>query len=327
MKAWITLGFALLMTTLVFGQLPRITVSGNQFVTPDGSKVVFRGYNTSDPAKLKSQGHWNASYFDEIKNWGGTIVRFPVHPDQWRTLGAKNYLKVLDEGIQLASDRGMYVIIDWHSIGNLLTEQFYKEGYLTNIDETKKFWKTIAKRYGNQPVVAFYELFNEPTTNGGKLGVANWNDWKKLNEDLIDIIQGKGGKGISLVAGFNWAYDLSDAYEHPIDKPNVAYVSHPYPQKRPQPWAPSWTADWGKMKEKAPVILTEIGFAGEEEKGAHIPVISDESYGTAISAYCQEHDISFVVWVFDAEWAPGLFQNWEYLPTRHGAFFKKELSH
>mgnify|MGYP002651858345 CR=1 FL=1 len=327
MKTALT-AFALFLASLsAFAQMERISVSGNQFVKPDGSSVVFRGYNTSDPAKLEEQGKWRADYFDELQSWGAQIVRFPVHPSRWEALGKSKYLELLDHGIRLAEERSMYVIIDWHSIGNLLEEKFYKPSYNTSLDQTKEFWKIISKRYGENPTVAFYELFNEPTAQNGQLGDASWDDWKLLNEGLIDIIQNEGGLGICLVAGFNWAYDLTAAYEAPIARQNVAYVSHPYPQKRPKPWESQWTADWGKMKEKAPVILTEIGFSGAEEKGAHIPVISDESYGKAISEYCAANDISFVVWVFDAEWSPSLFTNWDYLPSRHGAFFKKELTH
>ncbi len=325
MKTCITLICSLLIIS-VSAQLPRLEVQANQFVNDKGETIILRGYNTSDPAKLNEQGHWNNSYFDEISKWGANVVRFPVHPPNWRKLGTKAYLNLLDEGIKMAAERNLYVIIDWHSIGNLLSDQFYKESYITSRSETLSFWKTIAKRYGNNPVVAFYELFNEPTTKGGELGSANWTDWKSFNEEVIQLIQSKGGKGISLVAGHNWAYDLSEAYENPIDLENVAYVSHPYPQKRPKPWEDQWTADWGKMKEKAPVILTEIGFAGEEEKGAHVPVISDESYGRSITEYCNDKEISYVVWVFDAEWAPGLFSNWNYEPTRHGVFFKQEMT-
>lgn len=322
-----SLGALLLFASvLCFSQMSRISVSGNQFVDEEGQKVIFEGYNTSDPAKLAAQDKWDEEYFAEIKKWGANIVRFPVHPSRWRELGEDDYLKLLDRGIELAAGQSMYVIIDWHSIGNLKSELFYRKSYETTTKETFEFWATIAQRYGSNPTVAFYEIYNEPTTNQGKLGVAAWADWKAFNEETITIIRANEGKGVPLVAGFNWAYDLTEAYDNPINAEGIGYVSHAYPQKRPQPWAENWTNDWGKMKEKAPVILTEIGFAGAEEKGAHIPVISDESYGEAITAYCRERDISYVVWVFDAEWSPSLFSNWEYKPTRHGKFFKESMT-
>ncbi|RED94097.1 glycoside hydrolase family 5 protein [Marinoscillum furvescens] len=308
-----------------YGQLSRLSISGNQFVDESGQTVVLRGVSTSDPDKLEKEGHWDAGYFDEIKRWGANVVRFPVHPRAWQARGAEAYLQLLDEGVRLCTERSLYVIIDWHSIGNLQSELFFKPGYETTRKETFTFWQTIAQRYGDNPTVAFYELFNEPTTNGGKLGIANWEGWKALNEEMITIIRSHGATGIPLVAGFNWAYDLTAAYENPIDRQGIGYVSHPYPQKRPQPWENAWTEDWGLIKEKYPVILTEIGFSLANEKGAHIPVISDETYGEAITTYCDEREISYVAWVFDPLWSPMLFSDWDYTPTTQGAFFKRHF--
>jgi aryl-phospho-beta-D-glucosidase BglC (GH1 family) len=33
--------------------------------------------------------------------------------------GKEEYIKTLDQGVQWAGEQGLYVIIDWHSIGNL----------------------------------------------------------------------------------------------------------------------------------------------------------------------------------------------------------------
>lgn len=306
-------------------QMSRIQVQGNQFVNEGGQTIVLRGLNTSDPDKLATEGHWNKAYFQEMKNWGATVVRFPIHPTAWKKRGKKDYLRLLDKGIDWATELGMYVIMDWHSIGNLKEEKYQAPMYQTTMKETLKFWKTIAKKYGNHPTVAFYELYNEPTLYGGKLGACSWDEWKVMMEAIIQKIRKKGGKGVPLVAGFNWAYDLTKAWEHPIDAEGIGYVSHPYPQKREAPWAEKWTADWGKMKAKYPLILTEVGFCEEGARGAHIPVISDESYGEAITAYCDKKDISYVVWVFDPDWSPMLFLNWEFAPTRQGRYFKQKL--
>ncbi|GAB3499937.1 hypothetical protein GCM10027341_24250 [Spirosoma knui] len=56
-----------------------------------------------------------------------------------------------------------------------------------------------------------------------------------------------------------------------------------------------------------------------------MPVISDESYGDAITKYCDTNGISYVVWVFDPQWAPMLFTDWNYTPTRQGKYFKKVM--
>ena len=218
--------------------LSRISVQGNQFVDQEGNKVVLRGLNTSDPDKLEKDGHWNQSYFAEMAEWGATVVRFPIHPPRVRERGQEAYFQLLDQGIEWAGQLGMYVILDWHSIGNLRSQLFQHEIYETDLKETYEFWRAVAKRYGNNPTVAFYELFNEPTTFLGQLGLCSWEQWKAIMEEIIVIIRANGGQGVPLVAGFNWAYDLSPVRFQPIAAEGIAYVSHPYPQKRSAPWLP-----------------------------------------------------------------------------------------
>jgi hypothetical protein len=323
-----TLLLFLLFTQLAFSQAPvvkRIQVKGNQFVAENGDTFAFRGLNTSDPDKLSSEGHWNEAYFDEIQKWGANIVRFPVHPAAWRKRGKEAYLQLLDQGVQWAKARNLYVIVDWHSIGNLRSELYQDQMYETTTKETFEFWRTMAKHYKDEPTVAFFELFNEPTVYNGQLGVCSWQQWRELMEETITIIRAHGCRAIPLVAGFNWAYDLTPVATDPIRAEGIAYVSHPYPMKRAKPWEAQWTQDWGFVAEKYPLVLTEIGFCGADDEGAHIPVISDESYGDAITAYCAEKGISYVVWVFDPQWDPGLFLDWKFTPTRQGRYFKAAL--
>ena len=110
---------ASLLCPAVFAQLSRIGVKGNQFITADSKPIIFRGLDTSDAEKLERNGHWNKEYLAVAKSWGANIVRFPVHPAAWRLRGKDNYFKLLDQGVAWARELGLYVIIDWHSIGNL----------------------------------------------------------------------------------------------------------------------------------------------------------------------------------------------------------------
>ncbi|MGB6151316.1 MAG: glycoside hydrolase family 5 protein [Pricia sp.] len=323
--------FSLFSLFLIFSNISaqefpsRISVKESEFVTETGNKIIFRGMSSSDPDKLDREGIWTKGYFDEIKNWGANLVRFPIHPERYKKRGKEAYFKLLDKGIQWASEAGLYVIIDWHSIGNLKTGLFQAEMYDTDLKETFKFWREIAIRYGDNTTVAFYELFNEPTSAQNKFGTLNWEEWKEINLETIEIVRANGGKGIPLIAGFNWAYDLTSVRTDPLEVEGIAYVSHPYPQKREKPWEEKWIKDWGFVKEKYPLILTELGFCGPEDPGAHIPVISDESYADAITNYCDERGISYVVWVFDKQWAPRLYVDENYTPSRQGRYFKKKL--
>lgn len=304
---------------------PRISVQGNRFVDPAGETVVFRGFSVADPDRLERIGQWNRGLFEEARRWNANVVRLPVHPRAWRARGPEAYLALLDQGIAWAEDVGLYVIVDWHSIGNLQTGLFQSDGYNTSRTETLRFWKAIAERYGKRPSVAFYELFNEPTTYHGTLGRATWSEHKAFMEEIIHVIRAHDAPGIPLVAGFNWAYDLTEAGADPIDAPDVAYVTHPYPQKREPPWEPQWQEDWGFLADRYPIVASEFGFMSADGRGAHVPVIADEAYGEAIIDFFEERGISWIAWVFDPLWSPQLIADWDFTPTVQGGFFKRKM--
>jgi endoglucanase len=313
-------------------QLSHISVQGNHFMTADGQTIIFRGLDTSDPDKLQRNDEWNKHYFEVAKSWGANIVRFPVHPAAWRIHGKAGYLKLLDQGVKWAGEEGMYVIIDWHSIGNLYQGKFFPASselypttaYDTTKEETFDFWRTMARHYHGNNTVAFFELFNEPTTTPN-LGTCTWPEWKKLMEELIRTIRANGGTAVPLVAGFNFAYDLTPVATDPIDAKGIGYVAHPYPMKAKQPWDENWTHDWGFVADKYPMILTEIGFQPADEPGGYNPITGDETYGKAITSYCARRGISYTVWCFDPQWSPCLIKDWNFTPTRAGAFFKKAI--
>ncbi|MDX1675926.1 MAG: cellulase family glycosylhydrolase, partial [Longimicrobiales bacterium] len=214
---------------------------------------------------------------------------------------------------------------DWHTIGNPVTELFQSDGYNTTRTETLRFWKAIAERYGDRPAVAFYELWNEPTRYNGTLGRATWAEHKAFMEEIIYVIRAHDAVGIPLVAGFNWAYDLTEVAADPIDFPAVGYVTHPYPMKRPEPWEEHWQEDWGFLAERYPVIATELGFMSEDGPGAHVPVIADVDYGERIVDFMEARGISWVAWVFDPVWSPQMIESWDFEPTLQGRFFRERM--
>lgn len=305
--------------------LPWVKVKGKHFVTESGEIITFKALDASDPDKLDKDGHWDAEYFQQIKSWNANAVRFPIHPRAWRERGPESYITLLDKGIELARKEGLYVILDWHSIGNLRSELYQHPMYYTTQKETFEFWIAMAKRYGNNSNVALFELFNEPTLGGGKHGTCSWSQWKDIMEELIIVIRAHGAKNVPLVAGFNWAYFLTDVIENPIDAAGIAYVSHPYPMKRERPWEAKWEADFGHVADTYPVILTEIGYCGPDAEGAHIPVISDAGYVDAILDYAAKKGISYCVWVFDPDWSPMLLKDWDYNLTAPGKVWKEAM--
>jgi len=301
-------------------QLPLIHVDKNKFVDASGNTILFRGLSISDPDKIEHQGHWNKHHFEEVKKMGAMLVRIPVHPVAWRERTPSKYLQLLDSAADWCTDLGMYIIIDWHTIGNLKMELFQDPMYNTTQKETYEFWQTIAKHFSGNNTVAFYELFNEPTTYRGQLGSISWSEWKKMMEDIIHLIRSFDAETIPLVAGFDWAYDLTPLREEPINADNIGYVTHPYPFKRQEPWPPKWEEDFGFAAGNYPIIATEIGF--DVRRGDTIGV---NHYGYQITKYLESRGIGWMAWVFDPEWGPAMLKSWNYDLTTCGEFFKQAM--
>ncbi|HEY9153802.1 MAG TPA: cellulase family glycosylhydrolase [Opitutaceae bacterium] len=301
--------------------LPRLHVEGNRFAGPDGKPVLLRGVSIADPDLLEYTGHWNLELFRQLKEFGANVVRLPVHPAAWRARTPQKYVELIDQAAEWCASLGMYVIVDWHSIGNLNSDLFQNPMYNTSRAETFNFWKTIAERYAHHSAVAFFELYNEPTTFRGRLGRVEWSQWRAINEDLIALIRGYQAEGIPLVAGFDWAYDLTPIIEDPIRAAGIGYVTHPYPHKRTQPWEPKWQEDFAFAAHSYPLIATEIGF--DLKPGE---VVNDDHYGNRITRFLESREISWLAWVYDPAWGPQILKSWDgYQLTGAGEFFKQAL--
>jgi hypothetical protein len=316
-------------------KMPLISVRGNKFVDPDGNPVLFRGLAISDPDKLEMQGHWSKAHFLKVKELGAKLVRIPIHPVAWRERTPAEYLKLLDQAVGWCTELDLYVMLDWHSIGNLEMEVFQDPMYVTTKQETYDFWRTVSRHYAGHNTVVFFELFNEPTTYREQLGPVSWDDWKKIVMNEITLIRANNPQAIPVVAGFDWAYDLTPLRLSPIAAEGIAYAVHPYANKRPQPWESKWEEDFGFAAEKYPVIATEFGgFARPPSTNG--PPASAEStgrgnrtnpaYGPAIFKYLEGKGISWTVWCFDPEWGPTLIRNWSYELTPSGEFAKAAMN-
>jgi len=302
-------------------KLPLIKVAGNKFVNGLGDTVLFRGTAIADPDKLDQEKLWDKRIFVRAKEFGATLIRIPVHPVPWRIRTPEKYIKLLDQAVDWCTELKMYIIIDWHSIGNLGMELFQDPMYYTTRQETYEFWRTIAMHYKGNNTVAFYELFNEPTLASGRLVSMSWSEWKKINENIIHLIRSYDTERIPLVAGLDWAYDLTPILIEPIEAEGIGYVSHPYEHKRKRPFEPKWDEAFGFAADRYPVVASEFGFTfGTREYE------DNGEYGKEIISYLEERGISWVCWVFDPEWQPRLVESWSpFKLTKSGEYFKQAM--
>ena len=141
---------------------------------------------------------------------------------------------------------------------------------------------------------------------------------------LIVIVRSYNAQAIPLVAGFDWAYDLTPLRLSPIGAEGVGYVTHPHANKRPQPWEPKWEEDFGFAAAKYPIVATEFGgFPPPRQSAAG--AAPQTPYGPSIIKYLEGKGISWLVWCFDPEWGPTLINDWDYTLSPSGEFAKQAM--
>src|SRR5690606_3337151 len=115
MKEKSTILVILILLMAVMGaeskNLPALMVNGNVFADEKGNVVRVEGVSIADTDKHEREDQWSRMIFKEAADWGN-VVRFPIHPNTWRYRGSKEYLKLLDQGVEWAAKNDMYVIID-----------------------------------------------------------------------------------------------------------------------------------------------------------------------------------------------------------------------
>jgi len=196
-----------------------LQVKGNRLTDQYGNQVQLKGISTHGLSWYPQ--YVNEDFFRQMRDeWNVEIVRLAMYTAEYNGYctgdeGNKQTLKnVVSEGVNHATNLGMYVIIDWHilSDGNPLT---YKE-------EAKKFFAEMAERYQGYDNV-IYEICNEP--NGG----ASWSDIKNYANEVIPVIREKDKDAVILVGTPNWSQFVNEAAADPITGyDNLMYVLHFY---------------------------------------------------------------------------------------------------
>lgn len=300
----------------VFGKLSLLRTKGNRISNDLNESIVFKGVMIPDPSVLYSTNRLNKALFQGIQNTGANIVRLPVHPDLW--MRDESYLeKYIVPAVEWANDLNMYVIIDWHYIGNIVTG--HSKGMtvtdMTLMDLSENFWTVITNRFMDNPGVIF-ELCNEPAD-------ITPEQWSGAAEKLINIIRSKGAKQLIIVGGVQYAQDLSWIAKTKINDANIVYASHIYPAHGKENWD-HW---FGTMSESKPVLITEWGYMDENRNSTEQKYLvgDKETYGMPFLNYLSKRRIGWVACWYDDTWEPEILTKGGLGYTNFGQFVIDEL--
>lgn len=201
-----------IVTTVPTG---RLQVSGTKLTDESGNIIQLRGVSTHGISWFPDYVNYDA--FATLKNdWGANVVRIAMYPEEYNGYlsgGDKAALKqIIDNGVNYATQLGMYVIIDWHVLNYAPSR---------HTQEACDFFAEMASKYSGHDNV-IYEICNEPVG-------ADWNsDIKPYAETVIGTIRQFDDHALILVGTNTWSQDVDSVVGNTLDDGNVMYVAHFY---------------------------------------------------------------------------------------------------
>lgn len=260
------------VTTIPTGALH---VSGTKLVDASGNIVQLRGVSTHGISWFPK--YVNSDAFSTLKNdWGANVVRLAMYPREYNgylTGGNKDSLKkTIDDGVNCATQLGMYVIIDWHVLN-------YAPSELTQ--EACEFFAEMASKYSGHDNV-IYEICNEPVG-------ADWNsNIKPYAETVISTIRQYDDHAVILVGTNTWSQDVDAVIGNTLDDDNVMYVAHFYAATHKDNIRNKVSA---ALNAGVPIFVSECSICDASGNGG----IDYDSANTWLD-FMNSNQISFIAW-------------------------------
>jgi endoglucanase len=192
----------------------RLGVADGRLIDEAGSPVQLRGMST---AGLQWFGGVvdRAAFAALAKDWKCDVVRLALYVGENGYAARADLKDLVKKGVDLATELGLYVIIDWHVLNPGDPTHPVYSGALA-------FFEEMAAAYGSRANV-IYEIMNEP--NGG----VTWEGGlKSYAEDLVAAIRAIDPDNLILIGSGTWSQDVDQAAADPVDGTNLMYTAHFY---------------------------------------------------------------------------------------------------
>lgn len=254
----------------------KLSVNGTQLVDKNGNAFQLCGISTHGLGWFPE--YVNKDSFTTLRDdFGANVVRLAMYTAEgagYCTGGDRTALKkCVTDGVEYASELGMYVIIDWHILHDL-DPNVYK-------DDAKDFFTEMSKKYADYDNV-IYEICNEP--NGG----TEWSAIKKYADEIIPIIRANDSDAIIIVGTPNWSQNVDEAVKDPIKGDNIMYAVHFYADTHKD-----WLRDkiTVALNNGLPVFISEFSICDASGNG-----YNNVEEANKWIEFLDKNGISFVAW-------------------------------
>ena len=251
-----------------------LRTSGSRIVDARGRTVILRGFTRSGLEGIRTPPPTD----DDIahaKAWGANFIRLPLGEHLWLASSCHhraNYVRQIDDAVRMVTRRGMVVLLDlhWNTIRGCGEAG---QQPMADYPNAITFWKQVASRYKNNPLVAF-DLYNEPH----HISASQWRyggemTWKGQKfraagmQQMYHAVRGTGAANLVFVSGRSWANLWPNTA--PMAGHNIVYAVHVYncPVTPPPdcdnsaPYDPAQVLRfWTGPGRKYPVVVSEFGW-------------------------------------------------------------------
>ena len=250
-----------------------LSLNGTNIIDENGEKFQLKGVSTHGLQWYPQ--YVNKETFEYMRdNWKINAVRLAMYSDP--NVGYNTNLhKIVENGVEYATDAGLYVIIDWHILSDGNPN--------TNKVAAINFFKEMAEKYKENNNV-IYEICNEPN------GDVQWErDIKPYAQDVIKEIREIDEDAIIVVGTPTWSQDVDVVAKSPINGyENIMYTLHFYAATH---------KDYLRQKLNTalntglPIFVTEFGICDASGNGA----VDIEEANKWID-YLNSNNISWMCW-------------------------------
>ena len=264
----------------------QLQVINGKLCGEDGEPVMLRGVSLN--GLITSESFLNDPLFGELSDAGVNLIRLPVYTYGVGIVGyctkgdKERHKQDIADGVELAKQHDMYVIIDWHILSDGDPN--------TYLDDAKAFFEEMAETYRDHKNV-LYEICNEP--NG-----VDWQTVKHYAETVIPIIREQDPDSVILVGNPDWSKDLNSVAADPLAYDNILYSLHFYAASHGQ----AYREMTEQMSQSGlPIFVTEFGITAAS--GGHPRDVESADQWIDL---LERENISYCMWALSRSrgWSP-----------------------
>ena len=235
----------------------KLQVSGKNMVDVNGNIVQLRGISTHGIAWFP-ECYSESSVDALVDDWGINVLRIASYAEnQIKEENGKDaewHRTFIDSMVNLCERKGIYCIIDWHTLNEGTNDPWYV------MDEAKEFFEYMSKKHAGKAHV-MYEICNEPN------GDVSWARVKSYAQEIIDVIVKNDPSSIIIVGTPVWCQRVFAAANSPLDYPNAMYSLHFYSAASSHKDVLRANGD-SAIAKNLPIFVSEFGTCGSGGSGS-----------------------------------------------------------